>query len=142
MKIQPLSADFAVSPQIAAADLAAIAAAGFDFIVNNRPDGEVPGQPSGAAIAAAAQAAGIGYATIPVAGLGPKAADIRQLAELIAAGHHILGFCRSGARSAMLWALAQASRGAPTEALLAATSAAGYDLAMLRPALAKLGQAI
>lgn len=138
MKIRPLGADFAVAPQIAATDMPAIRAAGYDLIVNNRPDHELPWQPLGADLAAAAHAAGLGYAAIPIAGAGPSAADISQLAELIAGRQRILGFCLSGGRSAMLWALAQAQAGAAPESILAQTQAAGFDLGMLRPALVKL----
>ena len=48
-----------VAPQIAPDDVAEIAAAGFNAIVNNRPDGEDAGQPEGAEMRAAAEAAGL-----------------------------------------------------------------------------------
>ena len=47
-----------VSGQVDPADLPAIKAAGVAMIVNNRPDGEEPGQPAAAAIETAARAAG------------------------------------------------------------------------------------
>ena len=57
----------AVAPQIAPDDIAAIKAAGYVAIVNNRPDDEEPGQPTGAEIAAAAEAAGSAYACLDMA---------------------------------------------------------------------------
>ena len=48
-----------VSGQVDPADLPAIKAAGVAMIVNNRPDGEEPGQPAAAAIETAARAAGL-----------------------------------------------------------------------------------
>ena len=42
-----------VSPQVAEADMARAAAEGFVLVINNRPDGEDPSQPPGAAIEAA-----------------------------------------------------------------------------------------
>ena len=54
--------------QIVAEDLQAVAAQGVRLLVNNRPDGEEPGQPSSAEIEAAARAAGLDYHHIPVAG--------------------------------------------------------------------------
>ena len=41
--IRPLNDRVAVAPQITPDDVAAIAAAGYVAIVNNRPDGEEPG---------------------------------------------------------------------------------------------------
>ena len=57
-----------VSGQIMPGDMAEIAALGVTTIVNNRPDGEEPGQPSGDEIADAAEAAGLAYREVPVSG--------------------------------------------------------------------------
>jgi sulfide:quinone oxidoreductase len=46
----------------------------------------------------------------------------------------IFGFCRSGTRTAMLWALSRASASDP-DTLIAAARDAGYDLSGLRPRL-------
>ncbi|WP_309605754.1 beta-lactamase hydrolase domain-containing protein, partial [Phenylobacterium sp.] len=43
--------DLSVAPQIGVADVAEAARQGFSLIINNRPDGEEPGQPTGAEIA-------------------------------------------------------------------------------------------
>lgn len=122
-----------VAGQIAAADVAGIAAAGVTLVVNNRPDGEEPGQPSGAEIEAAARAAGLDYRFIPVAG-GFPSESVEALAQALgdAEGKALL-FCRSGSRSTFLWALARSSRGTGGDELLARAAAAGYDLAPLRP---------
>ena len=50
---------FSVSPQISLDDVAAAAAQGFTVIINNRPDGEAPGQPTIAEMEAAVHAAGL-----------------------------------------------------------------------------------
>jgi uncharacterized protein (TIGR01244 family) len=47
MNIKWIDDRFSVSPQVVPADLAAIKAAGFVAIINNRPDGEEEGQPEG-----------------------------------------------------------------------------------------------
>src|SRR4030095_6323279 len=65
----PIDAGTLVAGQISTADFPAIAAAGVSTIVNNRPDGEEPGQPAGAEIEAAARAAGIDYRHIPFSGV-------------------------------------------------------------------------
>ncbi|RQW39428.1 MULTISPECIES: bifunctional protein tyrosine phosphatase family protein/NAD(P)/FAD-dependent oxidoreductase [Sphingomonadaceae] len=97
-----------VSPQIAASDMAAIAASGVRSIICNRPDGEEAGQPTAASIAAAAEAHGLRFAHVPVAagyGQGDVAAMARALAELPAP---VLAYCRSGARSEQLATMAAA----------------------------------
>jgi uncharacterized protein (TIGR01244 family) len=122
-----------VSPQIAPEDIAEAARQGFRLVINNRPDGEVPGQPTSAEMAAAAAAAGLAYAHIPVTG-GPTPDQAQAMRSLIeGAGGPTLAFCRSGTRSIVTWALGQALAGAPREALVAAGAGAGYDLAGVLP---------
>ncbi|MBA4792239.1 MAG: TIGR01244 family phosphatase [Phenylobacterium sp.] len=120
---------FSVSPQIAPADVAAAAAQGFVLIVNNRPDGEDPAQPSGAEIEAAAKAAGLGYVAIPVRG-GPTAEQVAALRETVeAADGPVLAFCRSGTRCIVTWSLGQAQAGARSrQELIDLGAQAGYDL--------------
>lgn len=126
---------FAVASQIAPEDLAELKVRGYALVINNRPDGEEPGQPSSAQIAAAAQAAGLDYRAIPVAGGFPPE-QIRQMADAIAdATGDVFAFCRTGTRSTLLWSLAQASRGCDPEQLAAAAAAAGYDIAPVRASL-------
>lgn len=121
-----------VAGQIHAADLGEAAAAGITLVVNNRPDHEAPGQPTGAEIEAAAEAAGLAYRHIPIAG-GFTADDVEAMAEALGAAQgKVLAFCRSGTRSTFLWALARARAGADPESLIAQAAAAGYDLAPIR----------
>lgn len=99
---------FSVSEQITPEDVKSIAAAGFRSIVCNRPDDEGPGQPRFSEIAAAARAAGLASAYLPVVSGGIAERDVRRFAELIETlPGPVLGFCRSGARSAALWQAAQ-----------------------------------
>jgi uncharacterized protein (TIGR01244 family) len=66
--VQQLSADLCVAGQLDSAAMAWAAQAGFRSVINNRPDFEGgPEQPTSAAIAAAAAAAGLAYAWLPVA---------------------------------------------------------------------------
>ena len=126
-----------VAGQIEVADVAEAAALGFATIVNNRPDGEEPGQPDAAEIGAAAAAAGLAYRHIPVdhSGFGPD--QVAAMAEVLAdAGGPVLAYCRSGTRSTFLWALAEHARGADGAALTAKARAAGYDLSPLGKYLA------
>ncbi len=134
--IRPLNDRVAVAPQITADDVAAIAAAGYVAIVNNRPDDEEPGQPSGDAIRAAAEAAGLRYAAVPVGREGIGDAQLAAMTAAIAeADGPVLAYCRSGTRSCHLWALAAARVGRDPALLVGQAAGAGYDLAMLRPTL-------
>ncbi|WP_425089142.1 TIGR01244 family sulfur transferase [Stappia sp.] len=130
-----------VAHQIEPEDVAAIRDAGFVAIVNNRPDNEAPDQPSGAEIEAAARAAGLAYAALPVGrdGIGPDLVDgFRTVLD--GAGGPVFAFCRTGTRSINLWALSQAgARDADELVRLAAD--AGYDLSGLRPVLSRMTQA-
>jgi len=125
-----------VHGQVTPADLALAKAQGFTAVVNNRPDGEEPGQPTGAEIAAAAEAAGLAYTAIPVDHSGLSEAQVSAMAGVLgAADGPVLAFCRSGTRSTFLWALARARLGDDADMLVAKAANAGYDLRPIRPAL-------
>jgi len=121
--------DFATAPQISVADVAEAKRQGFAAIVCNRPDGEDPGQPAAAEIAAAAAAAGLTYAHIPVRG-APGPAEVEAMRQAVdAADGPVLAYCRSGTRSITTWAIGQAMSGARSRGdLVALGRAAGYDL--------------
>lgn len=94
--------------QLQASDMAAAAALGVTLIVNNRPDGEEPGQPPAAQIEAAARAAGLDYAHIPISAGFPEDKVAAMRVALARAEGRVLLCCRSGTRSTYLWALARA----------------------------------
>jgi uncharacterized protein (TIGR01244 family) len=109
--IRQLNEEFAVAGQISADDVPAIAAMGFKTLINNRPDGEGGStQPSAASIEAAARAAGLHYVFLPVVSgaLTPQDA-IAMRDALKGAATPVLAFCRSGSRSAHLYAMALAT---------------------------------
>lgn len=138
MELRRVTDAFSVSPQIAPEDIAQLKARGFALVVNNRPDGEEPDQPAGAEIETAVRAAGLDYRAIPVAG-GLAQVQAAELAEALAgATGPVLAFCRSGTRSTLLWALAQAGTGGDPEAIAAAAEGAGYDIAPVRAAVEQL----
>ena len=132
-----LTDTISVAGQIAPADL--LGPHGFVAVVNNRPDGEEPGQPSGAAMQAAATAAGLGYTAIPIDHSGFSIEQIdAMVAVLDGAGGPVLAWCRSGTRSANLWALAEARRGGDPDAIVAAAAGGRYDVSALLPTLRRL----
>lgn len=135
MDVRRLTDTVAVAPQITLAEVADVARLGFRMLINNRPDGEDPGQPSAREFEAAAHVAGIAYHHLPVAGLAIGAHDVHAFLALQAlADGPVLAFCRSGVRSAMLWALARTGTDSTDQIITAATHA-GYDLRGMRAML-------
>lgn len=117
--------------QITPEELPALAARlGLRRVVNNRPDHEEPGQPTGAEIRAAAEAAGLDYLEAPVRGM-PDPETVARVSDWLAEPAPTLMFCRSGMRSAALWAMARSAGGADADTLRAQALAAGYDLSRL-----------
>lgn len=94
----------AVAGQIQPRDMAAIAAAGYRSIVNNRPDGEAPDQPSSASLQAAAEAAGLEYHYYPLNAFNYPGDDMAAMGALFDdPAQPVFAFCRSGTRSTNLW---------------------------------------
>lgn len=118
------------SPQIDVDHIAEAAALGIGLIVNNRPEDESDDQTPGADIEAAATAAGIAYVAIPVthAGFSMPQVEAMQAALASAGDKPVLAYCRSGTRSTLLWALAQARMGTDLAAIAASAARAGYDV--------------
>ena len=117
-----------VGGQIAPEAVAGLAGQGVTMIVNNRPDGEEPGQPLAAEIEAAAEAAGIGYRFVPIVrGIGP--ADVEAMQDAIggAGEGKLLAFCRSGMRSALACAIAVRNSGVSREEVEQRLVSAGFD---------------
>lgn len=139
METRRIDEHVSVSPQIDPADVEAIKAAGFTTIVNNRPDDEEPGQPSGAAVQAAAEAAGVGYVEIPVTQAGFSGNQVAAMRNVLETSPGpVFAFCRSGTRSCNLWALARAQMGDAPNDLVVKGHGAGYNLHGLMPLLETL----
>lgn len=128
MKLNRITRELAVCAQICADDLPAIYAAGIRSLICNRPDGEAPDQPNFNEIDAAARALGLEAHYLPVESgkvSDEQAAAFGALLERIP--RPALAWCRSGTRSATLWALSQAPR-LPLPDILHSARQAGYDL--------------
>ena len=141
MNPKAIDRNLSVSEQIAPRDIAAIANAGFKSVVCNRPDGEGADQPVFAEIEAAATAAGLSAAYLPI--VSGKVSDD----DAIAFGalmdnlpRPVLAYCRTGTRSATLWSLSEGARGRPLPEILTATKAAGYDMSGVTRRIANGGK--
>jgi uncharacterized protein (TIGR01244 family) len=135
-----LSASVLASPQLTLADVAQAGSLGVTLIVNNRPEGEAEDQTPGAAIEAAARAAGMDYLAIPVTPGSFDETQVSAMRDALGAGGKVLAYCRTGTRSTLLWALVRAASGEPLDDIAAAASAAGYDVSPIRPAMAELAR--
>lgn len=104
-QVMPVAPDVCVAPQLGPSAMAWAAQNGFKSVVNNRPDFEGgPDQPTNASIEAAARAAGLEYAYLPVNGGYQSPEEIERFAELLRTmPRPLLAFCRSGARSGKLY---------------------------------------
>lgn len=131
-----LDDNISVAGQISPHDITGAAELGFTFVINNRPDGEQPGQPTSAEMEAAAKSAGLGYAAIPITHAGFSDSQVTAMSDALAAAPGpVLAFCRSGTRSTLIWALARARAGDDPATLARKAESAGYDLSPIRPLL-------
>lgn len=135
MDLKKIDERLSVNGQITPQDIVQAAAQGFRTIINNRPDGEEPGQPTSAELAATANAYGLAYRHIPIT---PGQFDDGAIAEFKAALEEspgpVLGFCRTGTRCATLWGLVTAPDKGVDETIDAAAQA-GCDISGARPRL-------
>lgn len=134
MPLRPLTDDVFVGGQVMPADMADLAARGIKTIINNRPEGEMPGQPGSDELAAAAKAAGLDYVWIPMGG----GISLELIEDSTSAYADLpmpaLAFCASGTRSAALWCFASVKdKGVDT--VLQTAADAGYNLAHMKGVL-------
>jgi len=120
----------AVAPRRGQKDVEEAAKGGVKLLINNRPDGESADQMSSAEIEAAARASGMDYVHIPVVPGQISDEQISAMVEAIksAGDGYILATCRTGMRSMIMFALAQAKIGAKYDDLFAIGKAIGFDL--------------
>lgn len=133
MALRQLTDDVYVGGQITPADLEALISAGVKTIINNRPDGEAPGQPSADALGDAVKAAGLSYAAIPMQGLDMALIEV-SLEAYAKLPRPIAAFCASGTRSTVLWCFAHVKE-LGVDGVLETANQAGYALPQIRPAL-------
>ena len=135
----PLMPGLSVAGRLDRADIDALARAGVRTIVNNRPDGEDPGQLPAAEASQLAAAHGIAYHHIPITAATLTRGDIDAFAATLRdATEPVVAHCRSGTRSALLWALTRMREGVDPLALIAEAARHGIDIAGLPAVAARL----
>jgi sulfide:quinone oxidoreductase len=130
MDIRKITRALSVSPQIAPADMIELKMAGFRSVICNRPDGEGADQPTFAEIEKAAKTAGIEARYLPIVSgrVGDEDAGAFDAALQDLPGP-VLAYCRTGTRSTTLVGAGGRRPRHAVADILAATKAAGYDMA-------------
>ncbi|MGH7114459.1 MAG: TIGR01244 family sulfur transferase [Stellaceae bacterium] len=136
-----LAPGLSVAGRLDRADIEALAQAGVRTIVNNRPDGEDPGQLPAAEARRLAEAHGLAYHHIPITAASLTRGDVEAFAATLReADAPVVAHCRSGTRSTLLWALARLREGADPLSLVAEAARHGIDIAGLPAVAARLRQ--
>lgn len=110
MEIRHIDDNFSVAGQITAADVPAIAKAGFASLICNRPDSEQGAVPHNE-IDLAAAAAGLQFCFLPVISGQITPQNVSDMkAALDEMPRPVLAYCRSGARCMNLYMLVNQAR--------------------------------
>lgn len=104
-----------ISPQIATSDIAELKQQGFTGIINNRPDSEERGQPAAATNRVEAEAQGLSYTHIPIVPGQISEDQVRSFQKALDEDTGpVLAHCKSGTRSATLFAIGEVMDGRMT----------------------------
>lgn len=130
MNIHKLDNNLYIAPQLSESDISKAAELGIQTVICNRPDGEEENQPSFNTICQWLDTSGIRHhihqpVTAPTINT-EDAATFDSLCQQYPAP--VLAYCRTGTRSALLWAYAQAGKGKELNEILESARAAGIDL--------------
>ncbi|WP_240914260.1 TIGR01244 family sulfur transferase [Microbulbifer sp. SH-1] len=128
MEFKMLDQQVSVSEELPPGAIQALADAGVELLVCNRPEHESENLPTFAELEDAAREAGLEFAAIPFSRGQMQPTHSEAFAELLKNGKRIHAFCRTGNRSCNLWAAARCLQGSDKRALQAAAQKAGYDI--------------
>jgi uncharacterized protein (TIGR01244 family) len=128
-----ISGNHFISDQIEIDDINDLANFGIKLIINNRPDGEEFNQISSKLLKDKAESLGIKFIDIPFASGTLNKQKILDFSNLIKNNHEkSLFYCRSGARSSIIWGLASVIYlGLDLEECMLSINNSGYDSSML-----------
>ena len=128
MQINNLSGLYNVSPQISVTDLEFLSENGFEKIICNRPDFEVPPSFQSNVIEKVATEIGLSFEYHPLTFENMNAENIeKQMAFIKESERPVLAYCTSGTRCAAIWALGQIGKMSKDE-ILKTTLESGYNL--------------
>ena len=108
MRVLELAPEVYVCGQVFETDLKLIAKQNVRSIVNNRPDGEMPGQPKSADLAKAAEELGMTFVHFPVESRSVSEEAAREFASVCEGLERpLLIFSASGVRSTKIWEMSE-----------------------------------
>jgi len=137
VKCTEVDNNFSIAAQPELHELEAIKDHGFVTVICNRPDFEDPTQPLVADIEKRAIELGLEFVHIPCSLNGPSMQAVELTKQALGnANGPVLGYCKSGKRALLLWALSSATDGSSqVDDILNKASSAGFDLEGMRPTL-------
>lgn len=128
MQIANISGLYHVSPQISLTDVECLSEKGFEKIICNRPDFEVPINIQSNVIEKATEEIGLSFEYHPLTFENMNTENIeKQMAFINESKRPILAYCTSGTRCAAIWALGQIGKMSKDE-ILKTTLQSGYNL--------------
>ena len=128
MQITNISGIYHVSPQISLTDVEFLSKNGFEKIVCNRPDFEVPINIQSYVIEKVTVEIGLSFEYHPLTFDNMNAENIeKQMAFIKGSERPVLAYCTSGTRCAAIWALGQIGKMSKDE-ILKTTLESGYNL--------------
>ena len=131
--LQSISRNHYISGQIEIDDIEDLAVFGIKLIINNRPDNEEFNQTHSNLLKDKAESLGIKFINIPFASGTLNKQKILDFSNLIKNNNEkSLFYCRSGARSSLIWGLASVIYlGEDLEKCILSINNSGYDASML-----------
>ena len=128
MQIANISGLYHVSPQISLTDVEFLSEKGFEKIICNRPDFEVPINIQSNVIEKVTEEIGLSFEYHPLTFENMNTENIeKQMAFINESKGPILAYCTSGTRCAAIWALGQIVKMSKDE-ILKTTLQSGYNL--------------
>ena len=134
-----LPGDVFVSGQVSPSQLEALSEQGVQGVINNRPNGEAPSQPTSEDLEKAATALSLGYVHIPMSGSITPDLIEASVKAYENAPRPIIAFCAGGMRSTALWAFAHVKT-LGLDAVVKALDDSPYTLTQIYPMLAQYAE--
>ena len=108
MPVSNVSEKLFLSSQPSVGDMRSLRENGFTTLINNRPDGEEPGQPGTEVEAQEAKHCNLSYTFIPVTGATITEADVRAFQRAVAGSEGpVFAHCKTGTRSLTLYLIGE-----------------------------------
>ena len=128
MQIANISGLYHVSPQISLTDVELLSEKGFEKIICNRPDFEVPPNFQSSVIEKSALEIGLSFEYHPLTFENMNTENIeKQMSFIKKSKRPVLAYCTSGTRCAAIWALGQIGK-MPKNEILKTTLESGFNL--------------